>query len=450
MKPAISSLHFAAFVLWLVVFPMSGSLLPPAKAPSLMLYFLAGHIVAILLLAGLRDERAQLILFRASGGLTSLLTASFPHFPEHPELIMGTLGVAAAPLAVGVIVNLKRSPAPPWAAAVGLLTGNLLAALFSQVAATPSWLFLLIALPPVLLMPFPIDNQAPTRPDSVSPPFFAGLTPYLPFIFLFYLIGGLMFGFISPQYAKVSPLAGIELLAYGIATLGGAWLVGRNRDLLLVLGLLCAMLSLTLLEWEPVIATIISMYANHLAFGLIDLFLICLLLNQAQNQRAVAIGLAVMLLAIFSGTLVAGNFAAMGQLLTSAGTLILTMAILALYFLGWWRPQTRANQPIPQNPENAAATTDASLRSAPVAAVNPEQLVENWNAGRATHQKQLSEQEKLVVALVLAGHTYKEAARELGISQSSIKTYMKRVFDKAGVNNKHDLLREINKGEDAA
>jgi len=27
---------------------------------------------------------------------------------------------------------------------------------------------------------------------------------------------------------------------------------------------------------------------------------------------------------------------------------------------------------------------------------------------------------------------------------------MKRVFDKAGVNNKNDLLREINKGEDAA
>ncbi|WP_318258601.1 LuxR C-terminal-related transcriptional regulator [Geobacter anodireducens] len=39
--------------------------------------------------------------------------------------------------------------------------------------------------------------------------------------------------------------------------------------------------------------------------------------------------------------------------------------------------------------------------------------------------------------------TFKEAARELDISESSVKTYMKRIYDKMSVSGKEELLTKL-------
>jgi hypothetical protein len=48
-------------------------------------------------------------------------------------------------------------------------------------------------------------------------------------------------------------------------------------------------------------------------------------------------------------------------------------------------------------------------------------------------QNKVVEKEKAVVELVFHGRTFKETAKELGISESSVKTYMKRVYEKMGL-----------------
>jgi DNA-binding CsgD family transcriptional regulator len=39
--------------------------------------------------------------------------------------------------------------------------------------------------------------------------------------------------------------------------------------------------------------------------------------------------------------------------------------------------------------------------------------------------------------------TYKQVAHELGISESSVKTYMHRIYEKSGVSNKRQLLARL-------
>ncbi|MFO7766700.1 MAG: helix-turn-helix transcriptional regulator, partial [Pelovirga sp.] len=55
----------------------------------------------------------------------------------------------------------------------------------------------------------------------------------------------------------------------------------------------------------------------------------------------------------------------------------------------------------------------------------------------------LSERELLVLNQCLKGTTYKEIAADLDISESTVKTYMKRICDKLGVTGKRHLLQRL-------
>lgn len=433
MTVLFASLPLAAFVLWLVSFPMSGFLLPSDDSVELMVFFLLPHALTMPLLATTPlPPTSRTALFRLSGGLTIMLTVVFPQLVEHATLLLFLLGIGAAPLAVGVVVNLRHSPDPAWSAALGLLTGNLLAAMLWHLPLPSVWLFLLIALPLLLSMPLVGAHSTADTADCLHrpkaglfPPFLGRLLPYLPFILLFYLIGGLMFGHITPQYLAISRWPGIELFCYGIATLGGAWLIKRNRDFILALGILWGMLSFALLTGQLPITVILSMYANHMAFGLVDLFLIYLLINQPDPHRATAIGLPVMLAAILLGALVGDHFTTASQQVIGGGNLVLTMAILALYILGWWRSDADQETADPTHTEPATEAENALAA---------------WESVQKPCHKQLSEQERAVVSLILAGQTFKEAATQLQISESSVKTYMRRIYEKTGTSGKTALL----------
>ncbi len=52
----------------------------------------------------------------------------------------------------------------------------------------------------------------------------------------------------------------------------------------------------------------------------------------------------------------------------------------------------------------------------------------------------LSAQEIAVIELVLQGKKFREVAVELSISESLVKTYMKRVCEKTGVKSKDGLI----------
>ncbi len=56
----------------------------------------------------------------------------------------------------------------------------------------------------------------------------------------------------------------------------------------------------------------------------------------------------------------------------------------------------------------------------------------------------LSEREYAVLERALAGRTYRETACELEISESTVKTYMYRIYEKMGVRGKKKLFEVLN------
>jgi DNA-binding NarL/FixJ family response regulator len=53
----------------------------------------------------------------------------------------------------------------------------------------------------------------------------------------------------------------------------------------------------------------------------------------------------------------------------------------------------------------------------------------------------LSPKEREVVTLIARGFRYREAADELGISQKTLETHMRHIFDKLGVASRHEMTR---------
>ncbi|MFW6429162.1 MAG: helix-turn-helix transcriptional regulator [Desulfosalsimonas sp.] len=44
----------------------------------------------------------------------------------------------------------------------------------------------------------------------------------------------------------------------------------------------------------------------------------------------------------------------------------------------------------------------------------------------------------------MAGRTYRQTAAELDISESTVKTYMHRIYEKMGVSGKKNLFEKLN------
>ena len=113
-----------------------------------------------------------------------------------------------------------------------------------------------------------------------------------------------------------------------------------------------------------------------------------------------------------------------------AGGLVLNLSLLSLYFIG--RKQHRSA--IMNNDPEFPRTAD--MPHYETTFVPQVQLPENIRL-------LLSQQECQVLLRSLAGKTYRETASELTISESTVKTYMKRVQEKLGVSGRKELLSRL-------
>jgi len=111
------------------------------------------------------------------------------------------------------------------------------------------------------------------------------------------------------------------------------------------------------------------------------------------------------------------------------GNAALNLAVLSLYF---------AHRRAPQGPGTPAALATAGAPGLALepAAPSPYRVSPSLRA-------RLSTMEENVLEGVLAGKTFREVAAGLQVSESSVKTYMKRLYEKAGVRGKADLLAKL-------
>lgn len=420
-----ASLPFVAFVVWLLALPMEGFLLAHVGSGNAILFFLIPHVVTLAVIGAALPRRMLPPLAAVGGAAAAGSTLLIAQVPAGVPWFLATAGVGSAFVCVKAGSILKRSPSVAVSAAVGLAAANVLLFVFMIVPVPHSVKFPAAAA--LLLVPTLARTGAQDEADGES-----NLAPFLPFVFVFQIVSGLMYGALYQEYAEAAFLPGIELAFYVVAVLAGLMFLRRRREGLLALAIVMAMFAFSLVLIDGPASVNVALFAMQVAAGFLDLYLLALLLAQRNSCRAFGIGLAVTCAGIAAGKTASLLIGDASQLVVAVANLVLTSSVLVLYLV------MRGEQHL----DVAAIPAMGGMADqAEAEAGNAEPSFELMLPPGL--RKRFSDQEKSVLACVVRGMTFREAARELGISESSVKTYMKRIYDKMSVSGKEELLAKL-------
>ncbi len=409
MRASFVQITFLFFVAWLLSVPMEGPVLHAYGGEGYSRWFLLSHVFMLAITGRWVNASSLNTVSRIGAISTAVLTLCLPLSADFIALFMVALGVTAAPIAVKTCRDLLSSSHPAWSAAWSLFAANLFL-VFLQTSSEPSfWLPVLALLPLCTIVSIRILSD-----DSHSKQ--QRYWGYLFFVFVFQIVSGLMYGFLYPAYSEQAFQPGLELPFYMLAVVVAPLIYQRDRDLLLVCGLALAMVAFVSLQVGEASSLNFGMFAMQAASGCIDLFLLVLLLDSSRSVATFGYGLG-----MFCGGIAAGQF--LTQALVSfstpvgvVGGLVLNVAAMTLFLLH-------------KREQGLLTVTGAGVSPARSSSIP------------ADISCLLSGRESEVLLIILGGKNYRETARELNLSESTIKTYMKRIFDKIGVTNRSELLR---------
>lgn len=394
------SLSFAAFTLWLLAFPMAGSLQSGNENPAMLWLFLIPHIICLIGLA--LSPPGNLSRVSAGGTILAIIaTVIFAVAPGFSKMAMVLAGVGAAGMVVGVGTHLSHSRTPARAACLGLVLANLFLVAIEALPAPLAVKFMIV----IVLLGLPLAGAAPsTATGSLKP-----LAPLLLFAFIYHLMAGFLYGFLVPLYQDVAWFHGSELIIYCLAAAVALWLFLKNPISSLLLGVFLAMASCALLYPMTTTGANLGMWGMQGASGCIDLFLVAYLVTRSNPAQAFAAGCATICAGILAGALATQHVNVSPSVMVFTGSVVMNLAALSLFFLYRHQRQTVAQRPV------------LDLMATGLAGI-------------------LSEREFMVLQRVMNGARYREVADEMNISESSVKTYMNRIFEKTQTRGKKQLL----------
>jgi DNA-binding CsgD family transcriptional regulator len=414
--PISAAAPLAAYILWLLAFPMQGFVLKGMPSQGLMPFFLVPTIGCLLLLSACRRISRWDALSRAGvlGTATATVLAALAPIQMPYWLVLA--GLCSPLVLLRACLLLRSIPQGVIGAGMALMAANGTLALVQWVPASPATMLALLGGLPLLSL---TGGQRAWEGH-----FEQGLLRILPFVLVFYLLGGLLYAAVLPRYAEVARLPGVELLFYMAAVLGAVRLYRNYPDLCLALGIVCGMVSVSFLSGKAVVPVHLGAFSIQAGFGFVDLLVLGLMVSGTGGVRAGALVTGAMCLGILFGESLLRLSGGGLELFTVWGNLILTLAVLLLYFRGGLRLANSFQVPdVPEEP----VMQGPELRSE----------LPPWLLSR------LSIQERTSLELVLAGRRFKDVAREMDVSLSSVKTYMRRVYEKLGVTGRDDLLEKL-------
>ncbi len=419
----LATCSFAAFVFWLLAVPMNGPLIAGIGIDDSLRWFLLPHVLALVIIGTSFSRQLFTRLAPIATSLTLAFCLLLPLVPELGKLLLILLSLSGAFVALRACNRLHCSQSPLVSAAGGLILANLALFVVFRFPAGGLLLFALATLPLLLLL-VPVGEQYPEPVDNSLK-----LGHYLPFILIFHVVSGLMYSVIYPAYQQLDVPGGVELPFYMVAVFGAVFLGRINREIPLILGVVLGMGAFIVLQWEHAAAVSFSLFIMQAGQGFIDLFLLTFLLRFADPLRAFGIGLATLCLGIFGGQLLGDLLSSHAGPVAMFGHLFLNLAVLSLYLLHRRRPTGETN----------------SLRNLATAIIPLEATARNTDEVYIPDHLRLllSDRELVVLNQSLKGITYKEIAADLSISESTVKTYMKRICDKLGVTGKRSLLQRL-------
>lgn len=421
----MKALPLAGFVFWLISFPMNGFLMPDAWG-NLLFYFTLSSALSYFLIPWFLQEKSFDIVSRAGSILVVLLTVVSPLFQVPGRILLPVTGIASVLVMFRAIAILRSSGAPVVSAGLAIALGNILVFALSYVHLPDMFKFFIIAasLLPAIFMKAEYSQESNLRE----------LKKYLAFICVFYLVGGILYAYVIPEYEEVALFKGFELLSYVFSALAGIYIVRRWMDITLALGIILGTLSFSFLIVDGSLLTILGMFSIQAAFALIDLYILFLLVACGGSAKVTGIGFGTVCLAITAGEAMSRHLGAATMPVLAVGNFILVTSVIVFYFTVM---RKRDFSP------GSMTVTEGVFSGCQGHGISRSQLEEILENLYEPFQKKLSEKEKSVLLMILREKTYRETATELGISESTVKTHMKRICGKMGVSGKDELMRKL-------
>lgn len=439
----------AAFFGWLLSVPLNGGVLQALAeaqnlpASTMALVFIAFHAAGLLACGFLlrpKDTWRTLMITGASlaaAAALALFVAPRPvWFPA-----MAVMGVAASLYVIGWSYPYTRATATGrirfmagvmvWANLIYLSLHALSLRLPVPVLCGVSMLPLAAALAlPLLAGPgrsFP-GSSSPARREPVFPAVLLVILGL--FIFGVYLNGGFMYAVIFPAVApRGDPAFYSGLLAY-MAVLLAMSRAGHRLETVLPAYLGASFLGLSFVSFALLAGIPAGDYLTVAlvqgAFALLDLFVWVVLGEIAfifgRPGRIFGSGLFVNVAAILVGQLMAGRLLLLGSSYRMITALFAAAAILMTYLTIPW----------------LSRHLNAGLQNMG-AAPGPDQSGEE-ELQQFVQGKMLTPREREIIEQILKGYTNRDIAARLYISENTLKTHLKHIYQKFGVAQKRELL----------
>ncbi|WP_028573975.1 LuxR family transcriptional regulator [Desulfonatronovibrio hydrogenovorans] len=432
IKTYLPGLCLGCFLLWLLTFPMEGALPGAERDPAFFFYYLISHACTLLAIAFFLPGRLLEKTSLAALALTMGATLVFPYFHEYWIPLTLIAGSSSAWLMVKAGVMIKNSPKPFVNSALGLILGNIFLFVMA-VLALGNTHYTVIAL---LLLPLIFKSEPVARKKGKN------ITKYFPLVFVFYLVSGQMYGYLDVIYAQAAIFTGLEVSFYIITVILGGLLAGKNPSVALAFGIALSMLSLSFLHSLEPGHINTSMYLKQASKGFVDIFVFSVMLSHRNPVFSFGAIAGTICLGLTTGTLISIFLSEFVLYTVVIGNIALAAVVVIFFFIQkFHHPRESINQIA--KPEDALADTDENQtvlpsKDVPQPALKLEKLINEQVMNK------LSEREKDVIQLVIVEDMiFREAALKLGISESSVKTYMHRIYEKTGVSNKQGLKRLV-------
>ncbi len=409
----IRSLYIAPAIFTLFFFMLYGILIPFKENKIPLILFSSSIFASLLMTAFLINRKLFKKLFIPMNMLISACVIAYPIIPAFKEIFLIIIGALSAfPFIKGGFI-FASSKDPLKLGAYALVIGNLLFALgiFIPIDLTIKYIIAGLSLIPLSFVE-PENDFTDETPKNVL--------IHLPILFMYFIVYGIFHGTIHPIYREQAYLFGMEQIFYTVAVVLSIFIFRKYLDFGFVIGVVFGILAFTFFDPNDKFLVNLSMYLIQTSFGIVNLYLIRLFSESTNPIKSFGLGFGTVFLAHVLGyslTILAYQHM---RYIVMAGNIFLGGGLIAIYTL-FLRKQKQEVVYVVENAESP----------------DPKKIaLEKFSMG-------LSGREKDVLRLTVEGKTIKEISEILKISESAVKTYLQRIYQKKKVSSKDELMEKL-------
>lgn len=256
----------------------------------------------------------------------------------------------------------------------------------------------------------------------------------LPFMLAFQFFVGLLLA-AALTLDGLSRMSGWSQACWLAGMLLAARLARRDRSVVFRAAVALSAVGLVLWQIVPTpVGLMLGLSVCLIAIGMTTTSLLTAMLEQPDPVRAFGYGLGVFLMGILAGYWFVQGVGGVSTWVMLLGLLALNLALVAQTLGARLMPVEPA--PVPSSTEAVSIQCDAPDTADLDELTAPPPLPKSLAAN-------LSRQECDVLGHIHLGLTYREIAERLAISESSVKTYVQRIFRKLGVQRRRQLVRLV-------